>query len=155
MSDLLRAKWQALQQRKAELQREVSFYESLIGLGPWPGIGPSPSDSRWGAEIKRRKVLMREIDQKLARLERDARDDQAGENSSKRPERITWHAGNWQWADEILRWRKEGFIKGESDTDVLNRMAAHFLDRNGKPFNVRSVLQTYKAKKNPQSGSRS
>jgi hypothetical protein len=82
------------------------------------------------------------IDQHFARLER-----QGQTGSAARP--IVWDGEKWQFVDAVLSFRERGFIKAESETDAVRQVAAHFCDRNGKPFDVRSILQSYKHKKNP------
>src|SRR5438128_5860546 len=61
---------------------------------------------------------------------------------------IVWHGEKWEFAAMIVDCYKKDWVKADSETAALTQAAAHFVDGNHKPFNVRSILQSYKSKSN-------
>jgi hypothetical protein len=82
---------------------------------------------------------------RLVELKRQAKLLEEQLEVQKLSEPIRWKGEVNAFVREILRWRDLGLIfeKTDSDNSVVERTVSHFRKSNGKPFNVRSALQTY------------
>ncbi|MFN8007534.1 MAG: hypothetical protein U0V70_11020 [Terriglobia bacterium] len=71
---------------------------------------------------------------------RDLYEPQENSNS----QRIEWLGTDRQWGDRIKEMFQSGLIEAKSYADALNQASKHFVKKNGKEFNAKSVWQSLK-----------
>jgi hypothetical protein len=54
---------------------------------------------------------------------------------------ILWLGSDRDFGDVVLDLHQKGLIQARSKTDALEKLSAHFIRKNGKQFNARSILQ--------------
>jgi hypothetical protein len=133
--------WLSLFKEKQALERRVAKLKRSF-----PGVYIEPSVLMGGELTPRQKM-----EEALARAEKqlqlvDERLNSLAGEESKDDTRIVWQGSKFEFTETILALHEKGWIQANSPTDALKQASHHFVDRDGRPFIPRSLLQAHHTK---------